>query len=249
MLAKLARIPLLLIFSACLAMAQDEEEDMAYAVGVMGMKVAQVVEGDFTDRSADFPKNPYGDLTKGIYQFIRRATLRNFDTEIRLDKTQIMKVASLEWSNSPKAAIRELAKASAIYSNAKLAFRADVNKLWKLMDHADEDTPNMRNFKAGMKVGFQRTVGGQMDMFTPSLIFLSRLEDIYHHIDQNKADIMATMGPLVFFKTESNNLAFEQKIEAMGKAAEIVERLYEGAIKNQEDAVKRMRGGVGNTNG
>lgn len=251
MLPKLYRFATLLVLaaSACLSLAQTEEEDMNFAVAHMGMQVARLVEGDETDRSASFPKGPYGDITKALYGFVRAERIRVLQLEFRTDLTDLVKVASLEWTHSPKAALREIGKNNVRYGAAKIAQLKGLEKLLKLISPDTSDSQLMGGFKTGMRDGFsKRFPKTGKDSYTPYLIFLSKLEEIYQHLDQNRADILFAEGPFVVFKTESNNLVYSQKAKAMGEAAEKIQGLVISSTKDQEDALKRMRG-LGGSNG
>lgn len=216
---------------------------MNFAVGVMGVKVSQLVQGDSTDRSNEFPKGPVGDVTKQLYQFVRQQRIRVLQLDAQLTASDIMMVAGLEWTSSPKAALRQIAKASSIYGGAKVVQVAEFKKFIRALENNPNDSPLMQTFKTGMRDGFGRRFdGGRLDSFTPFLIFLARLEDIYHHIDQNVKDVEISAGPLVVFKTEDNNLIYQQRLETMGKAAEAVAVLSSMMSKEQEDVLRRLKG-------
>lgn len=246
MLARLHRIclPILLAATFCVASAQTEEEDMNFAVGAMGVQISRLLAGDLTDRSSEFPKNPYGDVTKGIYGFVRKSVARTTDIDVKLQKTELMKVAGLEWLSSPKAAIREIAKMSALYGEAKRAHLADRKAIAKLMLDSADDTPLMATFKAGMRNGYEQTSRNDASIanYNAFLIFLSTLEDVYYHIDHNRSDIEVVSGPLLIFKTELNNISFEQKLNRMEKAAEIIEKLANITEARQKEIIKGLKG-------
>jgi hypothetical protein len=237
-----------LLATTGLAIAQtSEEEDMNFAVSTLGLKMQKIAQGDYTDRSGEFPKNAYGEIAKGMYGIARRTTLRSLDTDARLAQTKLEVIAGLEWAHSPKAALREIAKATEIFSVAKIAFRKDLKTGEALFEASDQDTTNMRIFKAGLRSGYSQRIeaGAGKDYYTAFLVLLSKLEDVYQHIDLHRREISVVVGPVVVFGKPALNLAFEQKVDAADKAAQAVETLI--AQQNQRfiDGVKQMRGGTG----
>lgn len=244
MLPKLYRFATLIVLaaSACLSWAQTEEEDMNFAVGHMGMQISRLLQGDTKDRSATFPKGPYGDIAKGMYQFVRAERIRVAQLDGRADLADIEKVSGLEWTSSPKAALRLISKISSIYGSAKIAQVKEIEKAKKLGEDNPSDSPMLANFKAGFRSSFnQKFEKAGSDSFTPFLIFMSRLEEVYHQIDQNKMDVAAIDGPLVIFKSDRNNLIYDQKLSAMFDAARKLESQYADQVRKLDDAMNKLK--------
>lgn len=240
---RIAALILLITVLANLSWAQTEEEDMNFAVGHMGLQLSRLLEGDTKDRSETFPKNPYGDIVKGMYQFVRAERIRVAQLEDRADFFDIEKVSGLEWTSSPKAALRLISKVSSVYGAAKVAQVKEIRKAMKLGEDTPSDSPMLASFKAGFRTSFnQKFEKTGSDSFTPFLIFLSRLEEVYHQIDQNKADLVAVAGPLAVFKSDRNNLIFEQKLSSMLEAARKLEAQFADHVRNLDDAMDRLKG-------
>jgi hypothetical protein len=230
---------------ASLGVAQDTEmEDMSFAIGMLGLKVQQLRQGDLTDRSKDFPKNSYGEVAREMYGIARRTTIRSMETEMRMAQTHIIEVAGLEWAHSPKAALRQIAKATEICSQAKVGHRKEMVATEALFQPSDRDTSGMRDFKAGLRSGLMRSakeVGGR-DYYTLFLILLSKLEDVYRHIDMNRKHLSPAMGPLVFFGDKALDLTMDQRMKAVDKAADDLDKALTQQAKRLSEGMKQVGG-------
>lgn len=235
----------LLLMATALGMAQTtEEEDMNFAIGTFGLRMQQIARGDYSDRSGEFPKNAYGEILKGMYGIARRTTLRSLDADAQLSRTQIMVVAGLEWTHSPKAALRELAKATRIFSQAKVAQQKDLKVGESLFQAGDQDTDSMRLFKTGLRSGFETRLkaGEGKDYYTAFLILLSTLEDLYQHLDTHRKQLSVLGAGLVYFEDPQLDLAYEQKVVAVEKAALSVQKVVAEQNRRFIDGIRQMKG-------
>ncbi len=251
MVSKLVRVLTIAIamIPICFAYAQTEEEDMNFAVAHMGLQLSRLVQGDTTDRSETFPRGSFGEVTKNVYRFVRTERMRVSQLDERRDPEKIEIIASLGWTSSPKAAIRNIQRASLVYGRAKIAQKKAFEEFSKRMERQSSDSLMVAEFKRGVLISFQeRMIGGELDTYTPYLIFLAKLEEVYHLIDQNRGDIELTVGPYVVFKSEPLNIAYQQKVDSMSKVAQGISEMSDTRQQELQESLKKMKN-AGRVNG
>jgi hypothetical protein len=197
-----------------------DDEDLIFAAGVLNLKVQQLLTGDSTDRSADFPKSKSGVLMVGIYRSMLRQVVRDAYIVRKMDVLSYYDLVGGRFYDSPKAGLTEVAKVVDLYSKARIAYLQDVKAVEELIAFKDDDTTSIRSFKAGTKDGLLKSkqmLKGR-DAYALTLIHMAKVEEALHFLEQNRGGKMNLQRDWEF-KDKAVQVVWRQKLAAIEKAS------------------------------